>query len=414
MKILVADDCPGRYSRLEACLDSMGIADSSLTFTCCTNQARDKLSTTVYDLLILDVLLPNRPTQPGETAEHSMDLLRDLIETDDLKRPKHIIGITGDPEAYEAHAEHFTHHTWTIVHFEPSSDEWVNTIANCVDYISKQNGLADSVPLEYGVDLVVVCALEKPELSAVLKLDWKWDPPRPLNNMVFVHEGQFECAGQIYTVAAASADRMGMVEAALLSATLLEKLRPRCLAMTGICAGIESRVNLGDILLADPVWDYQCGKQVGSSKDGADHQSSFQMEPHQIQADQEVRALAKQALTADALLSIYGNYERDHKQSRPKLHVGPVATGSAVLADGNMVDSIMKQNRKLLGIEMEIYGVYAASLKAELKPRVFALKSVCDFANEEKGDDLQHYASYISAQALGVIMETFGNKILSN
>jgi nucleoside phosphorylase len=66
------------------------------------------------------------------------------------------------------------------------------------------------------------------------------------------------------------------------------------------------------------------------------------------------------------------------------------------------------QHRKLVGIEMETYGVFAAGRECTLpQPKVFALKSVCDFGDEEKNDSWQHYAAFTSAQALRVFVEKF-------
>ena len=48
---------------------------------------------------------------------------------------------------------------------------------------------------------------------------------------------------------------------------------------------------------------------------------------------------------------------------------------------------------------MEAYGVCAAAnIAVELPPKVLILKSVCDFADVEKNDDWQDYASFTSAQ----------------
>ena len=91
----------------------------------------------------------------------------------------------------------------------------------------------------------------------------------------------------------------------------------------------------------------------------------------------------------------------EHINTNPRLLLGPIATGAGVVADSNYVKTIVEQQRKVLGIEMEIYGFYyAAENSCEPKPKYFALKSVCDFANESKNDDLQRYCSYMSAGVL--------------
>src|SRR5262249_40562810 len=96
-----------------------------------------------------------------------------------------------------------------------------------------------------------------------------------------------------------------------------------------------------------------------------------------------------------------------------RLLIGPIASGSAVLADGQVVAEIKNQERNLLGIEMECYGLFAAaSLAAYPRPTTLVFKSVCDFADPDKNDNFQDYASYTSANALRLFLHTFFSDIL--
>ena len=56
------------------------------------------------------------------------------------------------------------------------------------------------------------------------------------------------------------------------------------------------------------------------------------------------------------------------------------------------------QNRKVIAIEMEAYGVYlACRTSATPRPKCFAAKAVCDFGTPPKTDEHQRYAAYTSA-----------------
>jgi nucleoside phosphorylase len=89
----------------------------------------------------------------------------------------------------------------------------------------------------------------------------------------------------------------------------------------------------------------------------------------------------------------------------PKIVIGLVASGSVVLADGSIAETIREQHRDLCGIEMEAYGVYSAvAMATRPRPFVFSLKSVCDFADQSKNDDFQSYAAYISARILDLFL----------
>jgi nucleoside phosphorylase len=77
-----------------------------------------------------------------------------------------------------------------------------------------------------------------------------------------------------------------------------------------------------------------------------------------------------------------------------------------------VVDEIKLQHRSLLGIEMEAYGLFAAAASAEFpRPTPIAIKSVCDFADEDKSDEFQAYAAYTSARALGGFFERYMHEI---
>src|ERR1035438_962309 len=51
------------------------------------------------------------------------------------------------------------------------------------------------------------------------------------------------------TVALARPTRMGGRSIAPIAATLVERLKPQCLAMSGVCAGNPSSVALGDVII---------------------------------------------------------------------------------------------------------------------------------------------------------------------
>lgn len=81
-----------------------------------------------------------------------------------------------------------------------------------------------------------------------------------------------------------------------------------------------------------------------------------------------------------------------------RLHVGPVGAADQVIDDETRITEIRKNWRKLIGVEMETYGVYRAVNEApEPKPRAVSFKAVCDFA-AEKSDSWQEYAAFTAAE----------------
>ena len=55
---------------------------------------------------------------------------------------------------------------------------------------------------------------------------------------------------------------------------------------------------------------------------------------------------------------------------------------------------------------MESYGIYYAAMNAsEPRPKAIVVKSICDFANSEKGDKYQKFAVYTSANYVAYLLE---------
>jgi nucleoside phosphorylase/CheY-like chemotaxis protein len=406
MKILITDDQARRYVRLIDSLGSIGVLREQVTLVGSAKEARDRLSTEQYDLLLLDVLLPLWPEGEPST-QHSLDLLLEINEGQEYRKPRHIVGLTADKKLIGAAAEKFDSWTWTILEYSDANDEWINRALNCVRYILGE-AAGTTTRRDHGVDLAVVCALPRPELEEVLKLPWNWSASKPLNDLVFVHEGSFQVGKRVVTVCATAAPRMGMVSAALRSAAIATLLRPRLLAMCGVCAGVKGRSSIGDVLLADPVWDFQSGKRTRDKGN-----TKFSMAPHQLFAPAVIRSHLEE-LRGDrkALADLPVQFGSD-APGLTNIVIGPVASGSAVLSDGKVVDQIKEQHRELVGVEMEAYGVYAAAYNAVApQPLPFALKAVCDFADPDKEDKHQRYAAYASANVLRLLMERFAPRLL--
>ncbi len=403
MKILVVDDNPRRYQRLVERLTPALLERADLHIVTNAMDARDRLQSTLYDLMLLDILLPLRAeTEPEQ--RHSQELLREVLEGD-LNRPKYLVGLSASAQALDSVAPFFEEHLWAIIAYNDASDEWLSQVENCARYATATTVNAGTP--EYRTDIAVVCALPDPELRAVLALPWQWSAARPIDDLLFVHEGRFQTASNEVRVCAAAATRMGMVSAALISSKLIELLRPRFIVMVGICAGVKAKTGIGDVIVADPSWDYQSGKRV-RERDSA----TFAISPHHIAAPAIVRARFDQLRADRSVMTSISETWSNPPTQPPKLLCGPLASGSAVLADGESVNQIKTQHRDLLGIEMEAYGLYsAAAFASRPQPRAIAIKSVCDFADADKDDSAQRFAAYMSAQVMRTFFERYFDEL---
>ncbi|WP_140875975.1 response regulator [Myxococcus xanthus] len=399
-RVLVVDDQQQKLEQLLKILADAGIQRENIEIAQTGFDAREKLRRQQYELMILDLALPLRAENQPDGNE-GIALLGELHEREGYKRPSHIIVVTAREDLARTHSELLSERLIHLLQFDFTSDRWRRQLKTFVS-----DAQAIQIPREARSsrkDVCIVTALRDPELRAVRDLPWGFGEARLLTPSSFFHEGSIVASGERYSVVAAAAARMGTVATALLTQRMLEEFRPKVLVMVGICAGVSGRVNLGDPVLISPAWDWQSGKRVRE-----DNRVILRVDPHHLEASPQVIAYFQQFIEDQR---IWSKISSEWKGPRPKTelkgHVGPVSSGSAVLADGVTIDEIKNfQHRKLLGVEMEAYGFYAAAHeKPHGQPLSFAIKSVCDFADEKKGDECQAYAAYTSAQAVRHFLE---------
>lgn len=407
MKILVVDDHPNRYKDLESNLLANNVGSPEIAFCNNSFKAAELLESNDYDLMVLDVLIPKRPEQDADKT-NSIELLVSLMETGDYCIPKRVIGITGDETAALEAEPVFEKYFWTVLSYKPDNLEWLHTLTSCCVYLGNSKEKDDQE--SFRNDIVVLCAVRASELPYILDLPYGFSSAEPIDDETFVYKGQFHTQSQNRSIIVACAPRMGMVATANLAVKMIVNFRPKYIVMLGICAGVKGKTKLGDILFVDPSWDWQTGKFI-KDDDGAPRQL---LDPDYIAANSRVRAHADLISSDKRFMRDIVDSWNGNKPEAPRFKVGPVASGSAVLANPDMISDINVQNRNLLGIEMEVYGLYAACQSvSNPRPGFFAVKSVCDFADEFKNDEFQPYAAYSSAKWLELYLKRYGELLFA-
>jgi|CXWL01.1.fsa_nt_gi nucleoside phosphorylase/CheY-like chemotaxis protein len=406
MKVLIVDDNINKAGKLAKVLSEEGIGRGDIEIVHCAMNARTRLKEERFDLLVIDLLLPLREENTPE-LNTALNLIKEITERDVYFKPSNIVGFTAyTDEVIEANSA-FNQRMWTIVSYDPTTNAWETQFRHMAHYLVKS--LNQSIPLHYRTDICVVTALQI-EIDAVYRLPWAWEEPEPLDDSTFIRRASLTIDNQTFQVVTACAHRMGSVSSALLTSKLINAFRPRFIAMTGICAGVKEKVNIGDVVLFDPVWEWPSGKLVDG--DGGTY---LQPSPHQVPIADFIVARAEEMSNDKALwVNIQNSWPAEAPGHILKLVLGPGASGSAVIADSATVPAIKQQHRKVTAVEMEAYGVCAAARSSTSpKPTAIIMKSVCDFADDEKSDKWQHYSSHTSAQGMHVFFNRYLAKIIS-
>lgn len=395
MKILIIEDNPEKYGRIHSALIADGVDSSGIDHRVSASEAIEILKTCQYDLLLLDVNIPLR--LDGTTKRGGgLEVLKSIRRDDDCYTPTYIVGITQFEDVMEEFGDRFEEQLWSLVLYSDTSDRWITMLRMKLEYIRAvkvSQHFTDGQT--FGVDLAIVCALDTVELDAIRKLPCDWQPMRLRNDETRYLSGQIQADGQSFSVVAASAPRMGMPSAAVISSKIIQQFRPKFIAMVGICGGRNDKVNIGDIIVADPSWDWGSGKIT--SKGG---KSSFDPAPHQLALDVDLAEVMKELSgNGPDLAKIKQSVSGKKPDSELRVHVEPLVSGAAVVADQKTFTSLLSQHRDIHGLEMEAYGVVSAALgNGRPRPTSIVAKAVSDYADADKEDGYQEYAANVSAR----------------
>lgn len=393
INVLIVEDSSSKISAIKEVLSEFPEL-SSVAVASDTNNARRLLDDNKYDLLLLDLVLPN---DFGDEAKpnNGIDFLNEISLDPNKKRPYHIIGISAFSEFIDTYSDEFKRNLWYLIEYKADEEDWKDILRNKVEYlIGSKNEINSESLNSFEFDVAIITAIQK-ELDKVLRLDCNWKEKRIFNDDTMYHIGQVKKDNNTIRIVAACAPQMGMCASSTLSMKLITNFRPKYLIMSGIAAGIDGEVQLGDILIADQVWDGASGK-LRSDGDGG---VLFQPDPRSKILEEGLREkLLHIKANRIYLDKIRNEYPGEAPKTILDIHVGPMASVPAVIQSDKEIDKIKIHNRKLIGIEMETYGLfYSAAHCKKPKPTVLSVKSVSDFANEEKNDSVQDYAAYTSS-----------------
>jgi nucleoside phosphorylase/CheY-like chemotaxis protein len=399
MKILILDDSIEKISVIkEFLMNECNIALLNIDEQYTIKDGRRILYEKDYDLLLLDLVMP-RDKESEASAEESIKFLDEIYFNSAIKIPIHIIGFSQYDQEIDSYRERFEDNLWHLINFSYTNNSWKDKLKNKICHlISVKNKFIASVTSKLQFDIGIICALDNPEFKAILDLPCNWIEFPMENHPVVYYEGRINTInGNSFRIIACSINKMGMQATASVASMIIATFNVKQLFMTGICAGIKERdLSFGDIIVAENSTDYGSGKFY-ESEEG---EYLFKPEPHQYPTDQRLISKVNDFIRNNSeLIKIQSKYKGTPSNTILKTKIGPVASGSYVVASKSLISSISEPNRKLLAVDMEGHGLYLACHYFN-QTKALLIKSVCDFGDNEKSDNYQDYASYTSARFL--------------
>lgn len=374
--------------------------------------AHRQLSAHIFDLVIIDLTLPHIHGR-GEADYSTADrLLQELFGTDGLNCPGDIVGVTKDPAALSSIANNIGPHLMGIIE-EDEKGSWKKRIRDAVAYARRASETRLlSINSQFWYDAAIVTALDK-ELAPHLNR-FEHDPSKHFSG---AREFGFrDKSGAMRRGVMFAIGKSGQASAASYTQSILSYYRPKIALMSGFCGGIKAKkVNIGDLIVFESAldWDYGKWQEVEQTdRGGTVKETVFHSRPDPVSIAGEPIHLVGRDMVANglkdkaALLQKFRVLEKGALQDFA-VHLGPVASGSAVVANDEIVGKIRGLNESIVGVDMESFGFYYACRRTHVrKPAFVCMKAVADHSNGNKGDEYHATCSEISANAVAEILTT--------
>jgi len=380
MKVLITEDDADKRDTIVGFMVSKGVDAADIVSACDMADFMAKFDNSI-SICIIDLRIP---AYDGAGAERNGIGVLQAIERKGVGQIK-LLAISGYPEEFESIREHFESRGCMLVDFN-QKEVWQSILTLMI--IQAQS----SEPM----DFLIFCALrsERAPFTAMSQLNGS---PVFKDNLV-----RFDITldGRKGTVI--DLPRIGLVDASVVAGACIEKFKPKVVAMSGVCAGFAGRAELGQLLVSELAYEYQSGKWTA---DG------FSQDPYQAPISEKMRTVARELLEDPGLLS---RLELGWQSDRPSTMCAPrlatFTSGSAVIANDELMTQVGAFHRRVSGLDMEIFGIHRAAQVAHCEPEVLCAKTVVDLAGADKNDLLQPYGGTISARFIVAALGSYFNK----
>lgn len=400
LDILIIDDKEQKIDNLRSVICSIS-EDINVEEAQTIVDAREKMRDYSYDLVILDMVIPElEGEEPSRTG--GADYLTEIYENPDIKRPLQVIGLTEYEEEFTQQKEEFRDRLWYLLFYSQRDTQWKRNLKSKITQLmGMKRDFVETLLNRDKYDVGIICALSE-EFEQMQKAfdGCQWEDCH-LSGLPFLFRTTTVPTINLHDVRviAVCADRPGVCATAILATAMYTVARVDALFMTGITAGVnDGTIKLNDVIIADSVGDYATGK-LEDNKDG---DISWLREIHEASASTRLLSAASSVARDDVLCGDINNEMLQQNlitaDTNVKFQIAKTVCGPFVLASETIVDILKDSDRKLQAIDMEGFGLYLTA--HSLEKQALWIKAVCDFADRSKGDNYHKSCSYASAAFL--------------
>lgn len=402
IKILIIDDVPEKVDALTTTLLNLyPVGEISIepadTIAC----GREKLQSATYDLLILDMVLPEHEgVEASRTA--GARFLSEIYQNESIKTPLQIIGLTEYDTEFSELQKEFKDKLWYLLFYSRTSDDWKEQLKTKVFQLGQyKKGVEEEVANRDKFDIGIICALRE-EFTQMLQAfsRVKWESIQIKGLPYSFKKGTLTTRGfRDLKIIAGCTDKAGMCPTSILAAAMYTQLGVETIFMTGITAGIKyDDLQLDDVIIAEAIMDYASGKL----KEDDRGEIKLLKEVNQIQANRSLISMMSDFISENEISNVINSDLRDKnlKDGRGNImfKIAKTVCGPYVMAAPQVVEELKKDERKLQALDMEGFGLYLTA--HTLDKKALWLKGVSDFADAHKGDDRHKTCAYASAKLL--------------
>ncbi|ENL7625535.1 MULTISPECIES: hypothetical protein [Enterobacteriaceae] len=378
MNILILEDVPNKLEEIKACIHDT-CSEASIIEAVDWESYLRVINSRKFDLIIADLVVP-RARGEVKTIEIAQMLVDDAMDVASPNLYTPVVALTqyGDIDIFKS-----LNNNKIIVLSYSNTSNWRDALKDIV--------LKNKPSQIY--DFVIICALSK-EVNGFKDAGYNVGNTEIIFGLV-CHKLTIDSQiGLLITC-----PRMGLVNAAIISTKVIECFKPKLLCMAGICAGIEKKVNIYDVVIPEICHQHDFGKW---GKDG------FEPEPYSVQLHNSTRTKIAHLIEQPEFIKKITE-DLSPKRSEipdnceeicPTVMLAPASSGSAVIADENMNEIVKKQHRKMTAFEMESFSVYESARLSETNVDFFSAKCVVDDGGINKSDNFHRLACIISAKAV--------------